>query len=106
MNKEEILKRSREQKEDEGTVFAENKGRRYGIIMFSAVFIIITLFNLFAGQNNFAPYSMFFAYIAAEAYGRYRVELEKKLLVSAVFGAIASILFLICYILDTLGVAA
>ena len=31
MNKEEILKKSRDQKEDEGTVYAENKGRRFGL---------------------------------------------------------------------------
>lgn len=39
MDKEEILKRSREQKEDEGTVYADNNGRRYGVMGFCSVFM-------------------------------------------------------------------
>lgn len=38
MNKEEILKKSRDQKEDEGTIYADHNDRRYGVIAFSSIF--------------------------------------------------------------------
>lgn len=104
MDKEEILKKSREQKEDEGTVYADNKGRRYGVIGFCSVFIIIMLFNIFTKQNNFVPYSMFFAYMSAEAYGKYRVTKAKILIVTTVLASIASVAFLACYVLEVLGI--
>lgn len=106
MDKDEILKKSREAKEDEGTVYAENKGRRYGVAGFCTVFIVIMFFNLFTKQNNFVPYSMFFAYIAAEAYGKYRITAQKALVVTTVLGAIASVLFLICHVMTVLGIGA
>lgn len=102
MDREEILKRSREQKEDEGTVYADNKGRRYGVIGFCSVFIIILLFNILTKQNNFVPYSMFFAYVAAEAYGRYRATKAKMLMVTTVTSSIAAVGSLACYALGVL----
>lgn len=106
MDKEEILKKSREQKEDEGTVYADNKGRRYGVIGFCSVFIIIIFFNILTKQNNFIPYSMFFAYMAAEAYGKYRATKTKTLMVTTVLASIASIAFLACHVLEVLGIGA
>lgn len=106
MKKEEILEKSRESKEDEGTVYAENKGRRYGVAGFCVVFIIIMIFNIFTNQNNFAPYSMFFAYIAAEAYGRYRITKQKSLRATIILGAVASILFLVCHVMTVLNIGA
>lgn len=106
MDKEEILKKSREQKEDEGTVYADNKGRRYGVIGFCSVFIIIMFFNIFTKQNNFIPYSMFFAYTSAEAYGKYRAAKATALLATTVLASIASIAFLACHVLEVLGIGA
>jgi hypothetical protein len=106
MDKEEILKKSREQKEDEGTVYADNKGYRYGVIGFCSVFIIIMFFNIFTKQNNFVPYSMFFAYMSAEAYGKYRAVKTKARMVTIVLAAIASVAFLACHVLEVLGIGA
>lgn len=106
MDKEQILKKSREQKEDEGTVYADNKGRRYGVIGFSSVFIIIMLFNIFTKQNNFVPYSMFFAYMSAEAYGKYRITKTKTLMGTTVLASMASVAFIACHVLEVLGIGA
>jgi len=106
VDKEEILKKSREQKEDEGLVYADNKGHHYGVIGFGSVFIIIMFFNIFTKQNNFVPYSMFFAYMSAEAYGKYRVIKSKSLMLTTVLASIASILFLTCYVLEVLEIRA
>lgn len=104
MEKDEILKRSREQKEDEGVTFAQNKGRRYGIVGFGCVFIVIALFNLFKGQDNFVPFAMFWAYAGAEALGQYSVTKKKSFLISTIAAAIAVVCFLACYILKILGI--
>lgn len=104
MDKEEILKRSREEKEDEGVIFAENKGRRFGIIGFSSVFIIIVFLNLFTGQDNFVPFTLFWAYVAAEAYGKHSVTKKKVYFITAIAATVASICFLACYIMKTLGI--
>lgn len=106
MDKDEILKKSREQKEDEGTVYVDNKGRRYGVIGFSSVFIVIMFFNLFTKQNNFVPYSMFFAYTSAEAYGKYRITKAKSLISITILTAISSTCFLACHVLEVLRIGA
>ncbi|MCI2057650.1 MAG: DUF6442 family protein [Oscillibacter sp.] len=104
MDKDEILKKSREAREDEGTVYAENRGRRYGVMGFCTVFIVILIFNLVTRQNNFVPYSMFFAYLAAEALGRYQITRQKALLTATVLGTFSSVCFLACHILDVLHI--
>jgi hypothetical protein len=106
MDKDEILKKSREQKEDEGLIFAENKGRYFGAIGFVSVFITLLFFNFFTGQDNYALFAMFWAYGAAEAYGKYRVTKKKVYLVSTIFGAVASLGFLANHMMNTLGVGA
>ena len=106
MDKGEILKKSREQKEDEGVVFADNKGRRFGVVAFSSVFVILMIFNLFTGQNNFALYSMFWAYVAAEAYGKHSVTKKKVYITTTVVAAIATLVFLACHFINVLGTGA
>lgn len=104
MDKDEILQKSREQKEDEGVVFADNNGRRFGVIGFCSVFIIIMLFNLFTGQNNHVPFSMFWSYSSAEAYGKYRVTQKKVYMTTTILAAVASLCSLACHIINTLGI--
>lgn len=106
MDKDDILKKSREQKEDEGVDFANNKGRRFGVIGFCSVFIIIMFFNLFTGQNNYVPFSMFWAYSAAEAYGRYRATRHNIYITTTVLAAVASLGFLVCHIINTVRIGA
>lgn len=106
MNKDEILKKSRAEKEDEGTVYVNNNGHRFGMIGFCSVFVIIILFNIFTKQNNFVPFSMFWAYASAEAYGKYRITKTSTLMLTTIFAAIASICFLACYVLEVLEISA
>lgn len=101
MNKEEILMRSRNEK-DEGLEYAENKGRKVGITAFCCVFIFLVLFNLFKGQSNYAVFSMFWAFAAAEAFPKYRFTGQKTYLVSTVCGSIACIASLLSHIITTL----
>lgn len=99
MNKDEILRRSREQKEDEGAVYEKNIGRYYGFIGCSAVFAIIVLVTFFTNQSINAPMSLYCAFIGAESYGKYHSNKKKVELFVFIIGSFASILFLLSYIL-------
>ena len=102
MDPEEILRRSRAEKEDEGETYAADKGRRAGIIAFCAVFIVIVVFNFFTGQNNDAPFAMFWAYIAAEGWGKYRACGGRAHLWAVACGAVCALGGLACHILTVL----
>lgn len=102
MNKEEVLMKSRQEKTDEGMTAAEAAGRKIGITAFCIVFVIITLFNFFNGESNYGPMAMFWAFLAAEAYPKYRFTKNKAYLITVVAGAIASIAYILCVIVATL----
>lgn len=103
MDKEEILAKSRQEKKDEGMTEAENRGHRIGVMAFSAVFIFIVLFNLFNGQSNYAPMAMFWAFLSAEAYPKYRFTKQKAYLVTTIAGGVASLASLASFVLSVLG---
>ena len=100
MNKEEILKRSRSEKYDEGMLYAENQGNKYGFIIFCIIFVIIVLFNFFTGQSNHSVFSMFWAVSGTQSYLKYKFSKSKSFLISFVCSTTASILFLILFILE------
>ncbi len=98
MDREDILRRGRAEKENRGETYAADKDRRTGIIGFCTVFIVIVLFNLLTGQNNYAPFAMFWAYIAAESWKKYRAGGVKAHLWTVVFGAVGALCWLGCHI--------
>lgn len=102
MNREEILAKSRAEKLDEGMQRAEERGRKIGISAFCCVFIFITIFNLYGGRTNSGPAAMFWAFIAAEAYPKYRFSKNSAYLISAVAGSLASAASLAGFVLDIL----
>lgn len=97
MDRDEILKRSWEAREDEGAAYAVDRGRRAGIVGFCGVYIALKLFNLWMGQRSLAPDAMFWAYVAAEAWGRYRITQAKGLLATVCAAALLSLGSLGCY---------
>ena len=103
MNKEEVLQASRAQKEDEGQLYADQYGRKIGYIAFCVLFAAIVLFNFFMGQSNYVPFTLFWAFFGAEAYGKYRVTRKKSHLFTTICSAIAALCFLATYIIQTLG---
>ena len=102
MNKEEILAKSRKEKSDEGLIAAENQGRKIGIAVFCAVLIFVIVFNLFTAQSNYAQIALFWAFIAAEAYPKYKFTSKSGYLITVIAGAVASIVFLIGHVLTVL----
>lgn len=102
MNKEEILVKSRQEKNDEGIRYLENKGRRFGVMGFSAIIIFIVIYNLINGLNSYSAFSIFWSYIALEGYGKYKISKERKYLTITILGIITSLGYLISYILTTI----
>ncbi len=102
MNREEILEKSRNEKMDEGMVNAENRGRYIGMSAFCLVFIFITIFNLFHGQHNYGPQAMFWAFIAAEAFPKYRFTKQKVYMVTTVAGTFASAASLASFVISVI----
>ena len=101
MEKQDILEKSRQEKTDEGVTYAENEGRRYGEISFCLLVIAVLVYDFTKGLDNYLPMSLLWAYLAAQALGKYQVRRERRFLWGIVFGAIASLCFLLCYVLRT-----
>ena len=102
MDREEILRRSRAEKEDEGDTFLANKGRRWGMVGFGARASVLLVFNLATGQNSYSVLAMFWSYIALEAWAKYRVSRRHTFLTVAVLAAFSSLCFLACHVLEVL----
>lgn len=102
MNKEEILEKSRGENHDEGLEYAMSKGQKIGVSAMATMFLILTLFNFWHGISNHQVFSMFWAYLGFESFGRYRITKQKALLAGAVFAILAGILYAISYILSVL----
>lgn len=102
MDREDILRRSREEKQDEGRTYVDNWGRRVGVVGFCLMFLVILVFNYCTGQNNCGLMALFWAYVAAEAWGRYRACRVRGQLFIALAGALGALCWLAAYVLGVL----
>lgn len=102
MDRDEILKRSRAEKEDEGNTFMENRGRRFGVVGFCLMFVVLLVFNFITDQSSYSIHAMFWSYISLEAWGKYRASHQTVFLTSTVLAAVSSLCFLACYVLEVL----
>ncbi len=106
MNKEEILKRSREQKEDEGVIYSDNTGRRYGFIGLNLMLSAYMILVLFLGGNFVIPMSFWCAFTGAECLGKYKATASKGEMLGGIVLCAAAVLFLLSYVLiDLMKVA-
>lgn len=103
MDREEILRRSREAKEDEGNTFLENKGRRFGVAGFCSMFTVLLVFNAVTGQSSSSIHALFWCYISLEAWGKYRLSRQRLFLATGILAALSSLCSLACYVLEVLG---
>ena len=103
MTREEILDKSRKENNDEGLTAAEHKGRFLGIQVLCIVFIFVVICNLISGQNSYGPMAMFWAYVAAEAFPKYRFTKKKTFLVATVACATATVANLASFLVAMVG---
>ncbi|MDZ4994111.1 hypothetical protein GNF80_14210 [Clostridium perfringens] len=106
MDKNDILAKSRNSRRDEGMEYVENKGRKIGFVIFSFIFVFIIVFNLFFSKGNnsvfYAASSMFWVFISAEAFQKFKFTQKKVDLVTGIAGAIATVCWLANFIIITL----
>lgn len=98
MNKEDILNKSRNSKEDEGAEFIENKGIRLGFGIFSIISLLIVVFNEFVGLKSFDIFVLIFVFSSTESITKYKFTHKKRYIVSTIFSVIFCIICLIAYI--------
>ena len=102
MNKEEILAKSRQEKEDEGVVYAFNKGHRYGAGGMNLMMCVLLLFNLWQTQDNSAILALLCAYNGFSLLGNYRVLKKRSQLVIALLCLLAGALACAAYFYSVL----
>ena len=73
------------------------------MIAFCLLNSAVILYNLVKGLDSYLPLALFWGYLAAEGLGKYQVRRERKYLWVVVCGAVASLCFLLCYVLRTRG---
>lgn len=98
MNKEEILLKSRKSKVDEGIEFIENKGFRFGFVIFIVIVFFMIVFNEIIGVKSYDIFTLIFAFASTESITKYRYTSKKRYIVSTVIYIILFISSLIAYI--------
>ena len=102
MKKEEILAKSRAEKQDEGKAYIAGKGRYYGVVAMAVMFIVLMVFNWTQGQRNDILCAMWWTYAGFEALGKCRAG-DMAFVIAAVFGIAAGIMYAVAYMLSVLG---
>lgn len=97
VDKAKILEKAQKESDDEGLQNARNKGRAWGVVAFTAVYVIITIFNFVKDNPNNIPSLFFMAYIAAESIPEFIFTKKKIFLFTSICAGIAAILNLIQY---------
>ena len=97
MDKREILEKAQKESDDEGLQNARNKGRAWGVLAFTAVYVIITIFNYIKNNPNDVPSILFMAYLAAESIPEFIFTKKKIFLFTSVCAGISAIFNLIYY---------
>ena len=96
MKKEEVLEKSRASKSDEGIDFAQNQGRKIGIVCFHVLLVVMLISSRFLADaiDKTAMYALFTltaAFWASESYAMYRFSGEKSHLATALLIAVISL---------------
>lgn len=97
MNKEEVLAKSRNEKRDEGKEFSSAWGAKRGVIGMLLVFVILSVYYLYAGRRNsvLPMLAMVFGYLAFESSGIYHITKKKSELIKIVVGSILCAAFML-----------
>ncbi len=106
MTKEEILKRSRNERNDEGSDYAAQKGLKHGYIIFgliAAAIIIAEAFNDCDMRAFYAVNALIWAFFSAINFESARFKHNKTLTIASVCGLMTAIVSIIRYFDILLG---
>lgn len=99
MDKNEILEKSRTEGQDEGMVRAVEKGRRFGEVAFLTMTIVLILLKSYFGDRGSDVQALFWAFIAAASWPKYRFTGQKALLLTTILGGVCALANLAAYII-------
>ena len=102
MNREEILAKSRKENRDEGLLNAQHKGMAAGVITLILMYLVISIVSAIKDQPTHAVSAIFWAYIAAEAFPKFRFTRKAMYLAVLITGALASAASLARFLIDVL----
>lgn len=103
MDKDEILRRSQESKIDEGVEFIKNKSSRSIYNTVAIVGLLITLVNIYVGENSFDLYILAFSILLADMISRYRFTKKKIYIIYGTICVIFTIVLASIYLNIILG---
>ncbi|MGN0348623.1 MAG: DUF6442 family protein [Roseburia sp.] len=69
----------------------ENNGRKIGFAAFCCLCLFLTVFHLFHGQPNSVPTALLWAFLATEAYPKYKFTSNVAYLLIVIFGILGCI---------------
>ncbi len=96
MERDEILRKSRNEKNDEGVVFINTQGRKIGVIGMMIIFIVLSIYYLYTNHADciYPLLAMVFGYLTFESAGIFNVTKKKSALVKAITGFLLCLTFL------------
>jgi len=107
LDKEKILLKSRQSKQDEGLQFTNIQGSKIGFTFFTAVFAVLILFATFFAQTNqvgtiHALIALYLTFCTGEVYAKYKFFNKKSYLIVSFICSFAVIVNSIAYIVTAL----
>lgn len=102
MNKEDVLKLSRESNKDEGIENVEQRGRKLAFQVCSCVFVFEVILNMLANKQSYDICTLFFTYAAIEGMVQYRFFKKKLSFISMITCIIVAITCLVSFILTVM----
>ena len=107
MNKEEILKKAKQEGligVDDGTRHMQNQGRLFGRMAFTAVYVVIAIFSLITDNEiNAGITAMFLACLTGEILSEWKSTKKKVYLFFMLIGAVSTVIALIITISGMFG---
>lgn len=99
MEKDEILAKSRAEKKDEGVEFALDRGRLFGIMGMTFMYLALLIFNWIYDQDCSSLFAMYWTYLGFELFGRYKVTRQRALLLAGICSIFAALLFAAAHVI-------
>ena len=104
MEKDEILKKSRNSKQDEGKEFAETQAIRFGLVLFATVAGCIAIFCVTQQdiKSFYLTMGLILTFAASISFGRFYWAGKKIYIIGIIVCAIAAIVLLVNFVLISL----
>ncbi len=105
MNKDIVLQKARKDMAKEEYQQVEFKGLKLGYLIFVIAYAFLVLFNFSQGKEIYQISALFWIMFATQSYSKYITYRRKSILVGLVASSFCAVVFLIDYVITTLGLS-